>query len=59
VQAHGGSMSVRSTREAGTTFAARLPRGGPPEGAAEGAFADEATAGTAPNGRTQNAVPET
>ena len=59
VQAHGGNMSVRSTREAGTTFAARLPRGGPPEGAAGDAFADDATAGTAPTGRTRNAVPET
>ena len=59
VQAHGGNMSVRSTREAGTMFAARLPRGGPPEGAAGDAFANDATAGTAPTGRTRNAVPET
>ena len=58
VQAHGGSMSVQSSREAGTTFAARLPLGGPPDGAAGHAFANEAPAGTAPSRRTQNAVPE-
>lgn len=29
VQAHGGSVSVRSSAEAGTTFGARFPRGGP------------------------------
>jgi signal transduction histidine kinase len=30
VQAHGGTLSVRSSREAGTTFTASLPRSPPP-----------------------------
>jgi len=30
VQAHGGSVSVQSSRDAGTTFTARLPLAGPP-----------------------------
>jgi two-component system sensor histidine kinase BaeS len=32
VEAHGGDVSVTSQRGAGTTFALRLPRTGPPTG---------------------------
>ncbi len=37
VHAHGGRVSVESTREAGTMFTVRLPRGGPAAEAARAA----------------------